>query len=72
MPTGLPNSHKNFIRGHTQSSTLKSISNVEKLSYYDYTNNELISFELIKNMVNIKHLMYSNCLNIKNLEEIKN
>ena len=58
--------------GYTQASTLKSIPNVEKLSYYDYTNNELISFELIKYMVNIKHLIYSNCLNIKNLEEIKN
>ena len=54
------------------SNTFISIPNLEKLSYYDYGYNELLSFELIKNMSKIKHIIYSNCLNIIDLDKIKN
>ena len=54
------------------SNTFISIPNLEKISYYDYGYNELLSFELIKNTRKIKHIIYSNCLNIIEFDKIKN
>lgn len=57
--TGVPNNN------------LRSLPNLTILKFIDYVNNSLDSFELIKNL-KIKKLEYVNCLNIQNLEQIKN
>lgn len=62
---------KNLSSNILQSSTLKSIPNLEKLTYYNYGYAKLESYELIKNMSKLKHVIYLTCLHIDKLEQIK-
>ena len=49
---------------------LKSLPSLEKICYYNYGKKGVLSFELIKNIPNLKHLIYSNCLLIIKINEI--
>ena len=62
-----------YFKGVTvvQNNNLRSLPNLTILKFIDYVNNNLDSFELIKNL-KIKKLEYVNCLSIQNLERIKN
>lgn len=51
---------------------LRSLPNLSTLRIRDYSNALLNSFNLIKNIPELKHLEYVNCLNIENLDQIKN
>jgi hypothetical protein len=62
----------NYINYLTNLTNLKSLSSLEKICYYNYSKKCVISFELIKNISNLKHLIYSNCLSIIKLNEITN
>lgn len=50
----------------------RSLPNLNKISFIGYGNNQLESFELIKQVGKLKKLEYSSCLNISNLDQIKN
>jgi hypothetical protein len=50
----------------------RSLPNLKKISFMNYANNQTKTFELIKNIPNLKHIEYTNCLNIENLDQIKN
>lgn len=51
---------------------LRSLPNLSKITFINYANNELISFELIHNLKNLVELNYLVCKNIKDLDKIKN
>jgi hypothetical protein len=51
---------------------LRSLPNLKKITWNNYGNNQLTSFALIKNIPNLKHLIYLTCLNIHELDQIKN
>ncbi len=51
---------------------LRSLPNLKKIIFNNYANNQLTSFALIKNIPNLKHLIYLTCLNIHELDQIKN
>ena len=51
---------------------LRSLPNLKKITWNNFANNQLVSFALIKNIPNIKHLIYITCLNIHELDQIKN
>lgn len=51
---------------------LNSLPNLFKLTFVKFANNELNSFELVKAIGKLSHLIYFNCLNIQNLDQIKN
>lgn len=53
-------------------SSLRSLPNLSKLSFYNFSNNVLSSFDLIKAIPKLTHLVYNLCLNIQNLDQIKN
>ena len=52
--------------------TLRSLPNLKKITWNNFANNQLVSFALIKNIPSIKHLIYLTCLNIHELDQIKN
>ena len=52
--------------------TLRSLPNLKKITWNNFANNQLVSFALIKNIPTIKHLIYMTCLNIHELDHIKN
>jgi hypothetical protein len=52
--------------------TLRSIPNLSKLNFFGWGNNQINSFELIKNIPKLSYLSFSNCLSIANLDQIKN
>ena len=51
---------------------LRSLPNLKKITWNNFANNKLDSFTLIKNITNIKHIIYLTCLNIHELDQIKN
>ncbi len=51
--------------------TFKSLPNLSKVTFEQYENNQLTTFDFIKNN-NITHVVYNNCLNINQLDLIKN
>ena len=51
---------------------LRSLPNLKKITWNNFANNQLVSFALIKNIPSIKHLIYLTCLNIHELDQIKN
>jgi hypothetical protein len=51
---------------------LRSLPNLKKITWNNFANNQLVSFALIKNIPSIKHLIYITCLNIHELDQIKN
>jgi hypothetical protein len=51
---------------------LRSLPNLKKIIFNNFANNKLDSFALIKNITNIKHIIYLTCLNIHELDQIKN
>lgn len=51
---------------------LNSLPNLRKLSFSKYSNTQLTSFSLIQSIPKLKHLVYSQCLNIHELDKIKN
>jgi hypothetical protein len=62
-----------FIDGSVfPTNALRSIPNLARLSFYQWGNTQIYSFELIKSTPKLSHLVYSNCLNIANLDQIKN
>jgi hypothetical protein len=54
------------------SNTLRSLPNLMKLSFNGYGNNQLNSFELVKQIPKLKQLEFWNCLNVQHLDQIKN
>jgi len=51
--------------------TFKSLPNLNKVVFEQYENNQLTTFDFIKNN-KITHVVYNNCLNINQLDLIKN
>jgi len=51
---------------------LRSLPNLKKITWNNFANNKLDSIALIKNITNIKHIIYLTCLNIHELDQIKN
>lgn len=51
--------------------TFKSLPNLKKVVFEQYENNQIATFDFIKNN-NISHVVYNNCLNISQLDLIKN
>lgn len=51
--------------------TFKSVPNLSRLSFYDWANTEINSYELIKNIRKLNQLDYLNCSNIKDIDQIK-
>jgi hypothetical protein len=61
-----------FYKNNAIPISLGSLPNLIKLTFNNFGNSELISFELIKAIPKLSHLIYYNCLNIKELDLIKN
>ena len=57
--------------GNFNSYTFKSLPNLKKVVFEQYENNPLTTFDFIKNN-KITHVVYNNCLNITQLDLIKN
>ncbi len=51
--------------------TFKSLPNLKKVVFEQYENNQITTFDFIKNN-KITHVIYNNCLNINQLDLIKN
>ncbi len=51
---------------------LRSLPNLKKITWNNFANNQLVSFPLIKNLTNLKHIIFLTCLNIHELDQIKN
>lgn len=51
---------------------LRSLPNLSKISFIGYGNNQIDSFTLVQNCPKLKHIIYKTCLNILNLDQIKN
>lgn len=51
---------------------LNSLPNLKIVSFVNFNNTNLTSFELVKNIPQLSHLIYSGCLQINNLDQIKN
>jgi len=50
---------------------LRSLPNLKKISFINYGNTALGTFDFIKNTTKLEHVIYKNCLNIQNLDQIK-
>jgi hypothetical protein len=62
-----------FVNGTViPNNNLRSLPNLKKITWNKYGNTQLTTFALIKNLPNLKHLIYLNCLNIYELDQIKN
>lgn len=57
---------------YTCPTNLRSLPNLSKIQFVNYTDKSITSFDLIKNTPTFKHIIYESCLNIANLAEIKN
>ena len=57
--------------GDFNSYTFKSLPNLKKVVFEQYENTLLTTFDFIKNN-KITHVVYNNCLNINQLDLIKN
>jgi hypothetical protein len=51
---------------------LRSLPNLKKITWNNHANNQLVTFALIKNIPKLKHIIYLTCLNIHELDQIKN
>lgn len=56
----------------TTPTNFNSLPNLRKLSFSKYSNNQLSTFQLIQSIPKLKHVVYSQCLNISGLDKIKN
>jgi len=61
-----------FVLDSISINKLHSLPNLSKLSFFAWGYTQINSFELVKNIPKLSHLIYSNCLNIFNLNQIKN
>lgn len=71
----LPNVQELTIRYNDSSSIptqLRSLEKLTRLTFEQFGNTQLNSFELIKNIGKLKFLTFNNCLSIGNLDQIKN
>lgn len=61
-----------IYKNSSSPTNLNSLPNLRKLSFSKYSNNQLSTFQLIQSIPKLKHVVYSQCLNISDLDKIKN
>ena len=61
-----------FYNNIVSYNNFRSLPNLKIITWNNIANNQLDSFALIKNIPTIKHLIYMTCLNIHELDQIKN
>ena len=61
-----------FYNNIVSYNNFRSLPNLKIITWNNFANNQLDSFALIKNIPTIKQLIYMTCLNIHELDQIKN